>query len=103
MSGGGFPYAGSDAESLSGRSLVLGIRAENIEVRKEPGPGLVRATVLVLEPLGAHNLLTVRSGDDTLKVSARADLFPPPDTDVWLRIEPERVRWMDRHTRAAIG
>jgi multiple sugar transport system ATP-binding protein len=102
LSGGEFPYVGPDAESLVGRELVLGIRAENIVVQKEPGPGLVRATVLVLEPLGSHNLLTVRSGEDTLKVSARADLFPPPDSDVWLRIEPERVRWMDRETRTAI-
>ncbi|MGH9243105.1 MAG: ABC transporter ATP-binding protein [Acidimicrobiales bacterium] len=102
LSGGSFPYAGSDVDSFAGRPLTLGIRAENIEVQKEPGPGLVQATVLVLEPLGSHNLLTVLSGDDTLKVAARADLFPPPDSDVWLRIEPERVRWMDRETRNAI-
>jgi multiple sugar transport system ATP-binding protein len=56
----------------------------------------------VLEPLGSHNLLTVRSGNDTLKVAARADLFPAPDSDVWLGIEPDRVRWMDRESRAAL-
>jgi multiple sugar transport system ATP-binding protein len=102
VSGGELPFAGPDVESLTGRRLLLGIRAENIEVRKEPGPGLVRATVLVLEPLGAHNLITVIAGDDTLKVSSRADFFPPPDSDVWLRIEPERVRWVDRETGLAI-
>jgi multiple sugar transport system ATP-binding protein len=103
VSGGTFPYVDADGDALAGRSVVLGIRAENIEVSKEPGAGMVRASVVVLEPLGSHNLLTVRSGEDTLKVTARADLFPPPDSDVWLRIEPERVRWMDRESGAALG
>ena len=55
-----------------------------------PADGLVRATVIVLEPLGSHNLLTVRCGEDTLKVSVRPDLFPMADSDVWLRLEPGR-------------
>jgi multiple sugar transport system ATP-binding protein len=103
LGGGSFDYAGADAEALVGRSLVMGIRAENIEVHQEAAPGLVPAKVLVLEPLGAHNLLTVQAGDDTLRVATRADMFPAPDSDVWLRIEPERVRWMDRETRVALS
>lgn len=82
--------------------LRMEMRAENIEVVPEAGPGLVPAKVLVLEPLGAHNLLTVQSGDDTLRVTTRADLFPAPDSEIWLRIEPTRVRWMDRETRTAL-
>jgi multiple sugar transport system ATP-binding protein len=103
VGGGSFGYDGPDADALLGRPLVMGIRAENIEVHQEAGPGLVQAKVLVLEPLGAHNLLTVQAGDDTLRVATRADVFPSPDSDVWLRIEPERVRWMDRETRIALG
>jgi multiple sugar transport system ATP-binding protein len=102
LGGGSFDYAGPDAEALAGRPLVMGIRAENIEVHQEAGPGLVRAKVLVIEPLGAHNLLTVQAGDDTLRVATRADVFPAPDSDVWLRIAPDRVRWMDRETRVAL-
>jgi multiple sugar transport system ATP-binding protein len=102
MSGGTFALPVVDVSHLKGRRLVLGIRAENIEVLKEPADDLVRASVLVLEPLGSHNLLTVRTGADTLKVSARADLFPATDSDVWLRIEPARIRWMDRESRQAI-
>ena len=58
--------------------------------------------MLVCEPLGAHNLLTVEIGDDTLKVATRSDLNPPPDTEVWLRLEPNRIRWMDRSTGEAV-
>ena len=81
---------------------MLGIRAESIGVEGAPADDLIRATVVVVEPLGSHNLLTVRSGSDTIKVSARRDLFPAPDSDVWIRLEPERIRWMDRASGVSI-
>jgi multiple sugar transport system ATP-binding protein len=101
VSGGSFALP-EGARALAGRDLLLGIRAESIGVETEPGDGLVRAQVIVLEPLGSHNLLTVRSGEDTLKVSIRPELFPQADSDVWLRLEPGRIRWMDRETGTAI-
>jgi hypothetical protein len=45
----------------------------------------------------------VRTGDDLLKVSTAPDVFPASGTDVWLRLEPARIRWMDRSTRAIVG
>ena len=101
LSGGSFELPG-EAAVLAGHSLLLGIRAEAIGVETSPAGGLVQAKVIVLEPLGSHNLLTVRCGEDTLKVSIQPDLFPLPDSDVWLRLEPARIRWMDRETGAAI-
>jgi len=101
LSGGSFPLAGA-AGALAGRRLVLGIRAEAIEVEDTPREDSIRATVLVLEPLGSHNLLTVQSGDDLLKVATPPHLFRPIESEVWLRLEPSRIRWMDRETRAAI-
>jgi multiple sugar transport system ATP-binding protein len=101
LSGGSFDLTGETA-ALAGHNLLLGIRAEAIGVETSPADGLVRATVIVLEPLGSHNLLTVRCGEDTLKVSVQPDLFPMADSDVWLRLEPTRIRWMDRDTGRAI-
>jgi multiple sugar transport system ATP-binding protein len=101
LSGGSFPIPANAARSLDGHKLVLGIRAEAIGVEAEAGEGLIRATVVVVEPLGSHNLLTVQTGNDLVKVSARPTFFPPPESEVWLRLEPERIRWMDRETRAA--
>jgi multiple sugar transport system ATP-binding protein len=98
LSGGSFPLRARGADSLVGKRLMLGIRAEAIGVEGQPGDGLIRATVVVVEPLGSHNLLTVRTGDDVLKVSTRPDLYPAPQSDVWLRLEPERIRWMDKES-----
>jgi multiple sugar transport system ATP-binding protein len=97
LSGGSFPFPG-DAAALAGRNLLLGIRAESIGVETAPAEGLIRSTVIVLEPLGSHNLLTVRCGEDALKVAVSPELFPLPETEVWLRLEPSRIRWMDRDT-----
>jgi multiple sugar transport system ATP-binding protein len=102
LSGGSFSLGRRIVESLAGRDLVLGIRAESIGVERESAPELVQATVLVVEPLGSHNLLTVKSGEDTLKISTAPDFFPAPDSVIWLRIAPERIRWMDRATGGAI-
>jgi multiple sugar transport system ATP-binding protein len=102
LGGGSMPLSGDGVASLAGRKLVLGIRAEAIEVQPTPGDGLLKATVIVVEPLGSHNLLTLRVGDDTLKVSTAPHLFPEPDSDIWLRLDPQRIRWMDRETGAAV-
>jgi multiple sugar transport system ATP-binding protein len=102
VSGGEFPLPHPVPE-LEGRELLLGIRAETITVEDEPREDSIQATVVVLEPLGSHNLLTVSSGDDMLKVATPPNVFRPADADVWLRLEPERIRWMDRGTGDAIA
>ena len=103
LSGGSFPLDDPRVGELAGRRLVLGIRAEAIVVEPEPGEGLIEATVIVVEPLGSHNLLTVKTGDDLVKVSTPPHLFPEPDSSIWLRLEPERIRWMDSETGHAIS
>src|SRR5919106_181924 len=59
LSGGTLPLA-EDARPLVGKEVTLGIRAESIQVQTTPDDGAIRATVVVVEPLGSHNLLTVR-------------------------------------------
>jgi multiple sugar transport system ATP-binding protein len=102
LSGGSLKLPGADLGELAGRQLTLGIRAEAIGVADAPGEGLIRAELIVLEPLGSHNLLTVRCGEDRLKVSVHPSQFPETGGDVWLRLEPSRIRWMDRESGAAI-
>ena len=101
--GGGTVPLREDARAHVGREVVLGIRAESIEVETQPADGAVAATVVVVEPLGSHNLLTVRAGDNLLKVSVRPDLFPAPESELWLRIAPDRIRWMDSDGGGALG
>ena len=101
--GGGTLRLREDARGRIGEEAVLGIRAEWVEVETQPAEDAVPATVVVVEPLGSHNLLTVRAGENLLKVSARADLFPAPESELWLRIAPDRIRWMDADGGEALG
>jgi multiple sugar transport system ATP-binding protein len=103
LSGGPIRLPASQVPDGAARPLLLGIRAESIGVELSPADNLLPAIVVVTEPLGSHNLLTVRSGTDLLKVSARADLFLPRDRPVWLRLDPLKIRWMDRGTGAAVS
>jgi multiple sugar transport system ATP-binding protein len=100
VGGGGFTI--DRADGLAGRDLLLGIRAEAITVEPGPGDGLIKAAVVVVEPLGSHNLITARAGEDLLKISAGNHFFPEPGSDIWLRLRPSHIRWLDRETGKVI-
>jgi multiple sugar transport system ATP-binding protein len=101
---GDLPLDGA-GESLAGhlgRGLMLGIRAENIELRVPPGDRDLRGRVLVVEPLGSHNLVTLQLGGARLKVTTRPDETLAPDQDVGVVIDAGRLRWLDPETGLAI-
>jgi multiple sugar transport system ATP-binding protein len=79
-----------------GQSVVIGIRAENMETLNQPTDDALKVRVLVVEPLGSQNLLTVKIGKDTIKVATHPTFQVMPDTDVWLRFPADKIRWIDR-------
>jgi multiple sugar transport system ATP-binding protein len=90
--------------ALRGKAGVqLGIRAENIEALPSPMDGALSGTVLVVEPLGSHNLLTVQVGEERVKVNTRADAVYQPGQAIWLKLAPHKIRWMDRENGKALG
>jgi multiple sugar transport system ATP-binding protein len=96
-----------DLAGHAGREVVMGIRAEDVEVRRPSGAGsddgAVAARCLVVEPLGSHNLLTLSIGDAQIKATTRPDDPIGPDDDVVLDIDARRVRWLDPESGEAIG
>jgi multiple sugar transport system ATP-binding protein len=82
--------------------VILGIRAENIDVVRV-GQGQLTARCLVVEPLGSHNLVTLQLGSALLKATTRADDRLEPDSDVGLRIDSARIRWLDPESGEAIA
>ena len=91
-------------KSYVGKPVTLGIRAENIDVDDDAPEGdSLKARVLVVEPLGSHDLLTCRLGDEQLKVSTRPDMEIKAGQDIRLRFEHERTVWMDPDSERTIG
>ena len=102
--GAGIPLAGASARATGGGdgSVLLGIRPEHIEALRAPAAGSVAARVVVLEPIGPQNLLTVQVGSELLKVTAPADFYADPGQQVWLRLDPARIRLMDPQSGEAL-
>jgi multiple sugar transport system ATP-binding protein len=87
----------------AGQAITLGVRAENIDVVEVGEAGeVLRGRVLVVEPLGSHDLLTVQLGPSRLKVSTRPGIELRADEQVALRPEVERIVWLDPATEQAL-
>jgi multiple sugar transport system ATP-binding protein len=82
--------------SYDGKPILMGIRAENMETLSKPAKDALQVEVLVVEPLGSQNLLTVRIGNDLVKVATHPTFRVTPGSDVWLRFPGEKIRWVDR-------
>jgi multiple sugar transport system ATP-binding protein len=85
-----------------GKDILLGIRAENIEVLSQSMEGALPVKVEVVEPLGAQNLLTIRIDDNVIKVSTHPELPVEAGGQIWLRFLEGKIRWIDRDTGRAI-
>ncbi|HEX6684806.1 MAG TPA: ABC transporter ATP-binding protein [Candidatus Limnocylindrales bacterium] len=88
--------------SLAGQKVLVGVRAEKLAVSAERRDGFQPATVEVVEPTGASVLLTVRFGGHELKVQAPPEFTTRPDETVWLRADPEALRFYDPDTGLAL-
>jgi multiple sugar transport system ATP-binding protein len=79
-----------------GKPIIIGIRAESMETLNQPADDALQVEVLVVEPLGSQNLLTVQIGSDIVKVSTHPTFEVAPGNDVWLRFPADKIRWVDR-------
>lgn len=85
-----------------GKPIIVGIRAENMETLSKPAEDALKASVLVVEPLGSQNLLTVAFGAHRIKVSTHPSFETKADADVWLRFPADSIRWIDPETKRAL-
>jgi multiple sugar transport system ATP-binding protein len=84
--------------SGSGGSIVLGIRAEDLE----PANDGLAFSVRVTEPLGSHTLLTGDIDGQQARVMAEADARPAPGAVLYLRPRADRITWIDPQTGMAL-
>lgn len=79
---------------LKGREVVMGIRAEHITISLGEG----EAKVMVVEPLGSHNLLTLDLAGEPLKVVLPPEVRPDIGQRVSISFNPDKGRFFDPHT-----
>jgi multiple sugar transport system ATP-binding protein len=85
------PRAGGDIE--------FAIRPEDLDVE----PGGIPATVRVVEPLGAHTLVTAEVDGNLFRAVLDSNTDARPGDTLSLKPRPDRVRWFDPATTAAIA
>jgi multiple sugar transport system ATP-binding protein len=96
------PTMGEALRRYQDKSVLVGIRAEWMEVFSQPTEGALEVTVEVVEPLGSQNLLTVHIGDNMIKVSTHPHFLVNTKDKIWLRFPHEKIRWIDSETEQAI-
>ena len=84
-----------------GRGVMIGIRPEKVEIVRDAaaaGPGIVAATVEVVELLGNEAVFHGRVGDDLLVAKAESHHAPRVGDTVSLRLDLEALHLFDAET-----
>ncbi|MFP9137270.1 ABC transporter ATP-binding protein [Devosia sp. XGJD_8] len=98
-SNGQWQVAGLEmAGPVAGDALEFAIRPEDLTV----SPDGFAATVRVVEPLGAHTLVTAEVGGKPFRAVLDSDLPVSPGDELRLSPKPDRVRWFDPETTRAV-
>mgnify|MGYP000256495344 FL=1 len=88
---------------VPGPEVLLGVRPEDLEAYTAEQPQSFPAEVLVVEPLGPHLLLTLRYGRQHLKATVPPDFAARPGQTLWLKPQPDRLRWLEPKSGEALN
>ncbi len=99
LKGGNWEVAGeSFAGPKSKRDLTFAIRPEDLK----PAKTGLEAQVKLLEPLGAHLLLTCDVGGQLFRAIVESDMKVKTGDKIKLNPMSDRVRWFDPHTKNSV-
>ena len=87
-----------DGPARSG-PLKLAIRPEDLKL----GDAGLPATVRIVEPLGAHLLVTCDVGGSSFRAVLDSDLSVKPGDKLTLTPQTDRIRWFDPETTRAVA
>jgi len=88
-----------DGPSSGGGKLEFAIRPEDLTI----AAGGLKATARVIEPLGAHTLVTSEVDGKLFRAVLDSDLKVAPGDELSLVPKPDRVRWFDPETTKAVN
>ena len=99
MSGGRWTVGGLELDGpAASNALEFAIRPEDLTIAD--GDGFL-ATVRVVEPLGAHTLVTAEVDGALFRAVLDSDTTTTPGDTLRLMPKPDRIRWFDPETSLA--
>ncbi|WP_160135455.1 ABC transporter ATP-binding protein [Halococcus salsus] len=105
---GAFAYPLSDEQraatedAITGDSITLGIRPEDVVLTDTPDERTVELRVNVVEPMGSDNLLHLQKDDVEMTASVSGDQIVSGGDTVRVRFPEKRVHAFDGKTGAAL-
>ena len=100
-------YSVTIPASLSGLikspEIILGVRPEDIQIcPMRDKADLLPAEISVVEPLGAQTVITVKLGNQEIKVTEQTKMVDYPD-EIYLQISQDSLYLFDMETENLIG
>lgn len=86
------------ARSPTAQKVYLGIRAENIKIERKPEKNTLAGKIIVVEPLGSTNLLTVQVGGERIKVNTHPDDNYQAEEQIWLQMTSNKICLISEET-----
>lgn len=83
--------------------LMFGFRPEDAHVTKNNiSSDSIEANIFVIEPLGAQSLLTLKVGDELVKVLEKPDFKANIGDKVWISLNKKKIHLFDKKTTKRI-
>ncbi|AEG57440.1 ABC transporter ATP-binding protein [Sinorhizobium meliloti] len=84
-------------------NLTLGVRPEGVLVSREAREGFVPVEAHIIEPLGSHDIIDLKVGDQMLRARTKSGFVRRPGEAVWARIDPAQAHFFDSSTGTSFG
>ncbi|HLK61472.1 MAG TPA: ABC transporter ATP-binding protein [Chthonomonadaceae bacterium] len=84
------------------KELILGVRPEDLALRRDPQPEFDPVEVYVVEPLGAENIFTVNLKGDPFKVRTLPTFLAKSGDTLYMRIDQSRSHLFDAETTLSL-
>lgn len=104
----GFDFPASLTAKLSAArgetgNLTLGVRPEAVLVSREQRDGFLPVEAHIIEPLGSHDIVDLRVGDQMLRARTKSGFVPGPGEAVWAQIDPAQAHFFNTATGTSLG
>ncbi|UVC06630.1 ABC transporter ATP-binding protein [Rhizobium sp. TH2] len=84
-------------------NLTLGVRPEGVLVAREAREGFIPVEAHIIEPLGSHDIVDLKLGDQMLRARTKSGFVPQAGTTVWARIDPAQAHFFNTATGMSLG
>lgn len=78
--------------------VSLGIRPEAVLLSHEQSDGFIEVESTNIEPLGSHDIVDVRIGDEVLRARTESGFVAGEGQKVWVNLDPSQAHFFDRRS-----